>query len=127
MRWLKTSAGCAWFRMVPLVGGLSYIGKRKRMGEESRKTHQELWEQYMEVERRELEQRRNGQLGRALGLALPSESQEELQRIAEDDQRKAERGLVELRSGDEVWYKHIDEITRDDRPARIESENVRAA
>jgi hypothetical protein len=51
------------------------------MDEESRKTHQELWEQYMEVERRELEQRRSGQLGRALGLALPGESQEELQRI----------------------------------------------
>jgi hypothetical protein len=93
------------------------------MGEESHKTHEELWEQYMEVERRELEQRRNGQLGRA----LPGESLDELQRIAEEDQRKAERGLVELRSGDEVWYKHIDEITRDDRPARIESENARAA
>ena len=97
------------------------------MDEESRKTHQELWEQYMEVERRELEQRRNGQLSRALGTALPGESQEELNRIAEEDQRKAERGLVELRSGDEIWFKHIDEITRDDRPARIESENVRAA
>jgi hypothetical protein len=83
------------------------------MDEESRKTHQELWEQYMEVERRELEQRRNGQLGRALGLALPGESQQELQRIAEEDQRKAERGLVELRSGDEVWYKHIDELSRE--------------
>jgi hypothetical protein len=90
------------------------------MGEESRKTHQELWEQYMEVDRRELEQRRSGQLGRALGLALPGESQEELQ-------RKAERGLVELRSGDEVWYKHFDEITRDGRQARIDSENARAA
>lgn len=97
------------------------------MGEESHTTHEELWEQYMEVERRELEQRRSGQLGRALGWALPSESQEDLQRIAEEDQRKAERGLVELRSGDEVWYKHIDEITRDDRQARIESENARAA
>lgn len=97
------------------------------MGEELRKTHQELWEQYMEVERRELEQRRSGQLGRALGRALPGESQEELQRIAEEDQRKAEIGLVELRNGAEVWFKHIDEITRDDRPARIESENARAA
>jgi len=76
------------------------------MDQESRRTHQELWEQYMEVERRELEQRRSGQLGRA----LPGESQEELNRIAEEDQRKAERGLVELRSGDEVWFKHIDEI-----------------
>jgi hypothetical protein len=107
--------------------GLVVTGKRKRMDEESRKTHQELWKQYMEVERRELEQRRQGQLGRALGSALPSESPEELQRIAEEDQRKAERGLVELRSGNEVWFKHIDEITRDDRPARIESENARAA
>jgi len=97
------------------------------MVEDSHKTHQELWEQYMEVERRELEQRRTGQLGRALGLALPGELQEELPRIAEEDQRKAERGLVELRSGDEVWYKHIDKLTRDDRPARIESENARAA
>jgi hypothetical protein len=79
------------------------------MVEDSHKTHQELWEQYMEVERRELEQRRTGQLGRALGLALPGELQEELLRIAE-------RGLVELRSGDEVWYKHIDKLTRDDRP-----------
>ena len=96
------------------------------MGEESHTTHEELWEQYMEVERRELEQRRSGQLGRALGWALPGESQEDLQRIAEEDQRKAERGLVELRSGDEVWYKHIDEITRDDRQARIDSENARA-
>jgi hypothetical protein len=97
------------------------------MVEDSHKTHQELWEQYMEVERRELEQRRTGQLGRALGLALPGELQEELLRIAEEDQRKDERGLVELRSGDEVWYKHIDKLTRDDRPARIESENARAA
>jgi hypothetical protein len=81
----------------------------------------------MEVERRELEQRQNGQLGRALGRALPGESQEELDRIAEEDQRRAQEGLVELRSGDEVWYRHIDQLTRDDRPARIESENARAA
>ena len=97
------------------------------MGEESHKTQQELWEQFMEVERRELEQRRSGQLGRALGRALPGESQDELERIAEEDQRRAERGLVELRISDEVWYKHIDEITRDDRQARIESEKARAA
>lgn len=97
------------------------------MDEESDKLHQELWEQYMEVEHRELEQRKNGQLGRALGRALPGESQEELDRMSEEDQRRAERGLVELRSGEEVWFKHIDELTREDRPARIESENARAA
>jgi len=64
-----------------------------------------------------------GQLGRT----LPGESPEELEPIAEEDWRKAEEGLVELRSGNEVWYKHIDELTREDRPGRIESENVRAA
>jgi hypothetical protein len=93
------------------------------MGEESHDTHQELWEKYMEVEHKELEQRQNGQLG----LALPDESQEELDRIAEQDLRRAQEGLVDLRSGDEVWYKHINELTRVDRPARIESENARAA
>jgi hypothetical protein len=97
------------------------------MGEGSHDTRQEFWEQYMEVERKELEQRRTGQLGRALGRALPGESQEELDKMAEEDQRKAEEGLVELRSGDDVWYKHIDEITREDRQARIDSENARAA
>jgi methyl coenzyme M reductase subunit C len=34
---------------------------------------------------------------------------------------------VELRRGDEVWYKHIDEIIREVRQALIESENARAA
>lgn len=97
------------------------------MSEDPGGTREELWEKYMEVERLELEQRRDGQLGRALGPAFPEESQEELDQMAEEDRRKAEEGLVELRSGDEVWYKHIDEITREDRPARIESENVRAA
>lgn len=97
------------------------------MGEGSNDTHQKLWEKYMEVERRELEQRQDGQLGRALGRALPGESQEDLDRIAEEDLRRAQEGLVELRSGDQVWYKHIDQLTRDDRPARIESENARAA
>ena len=97
------------------------------MSGESNDEHQRLWEQYMEVERQELEQRKSGQLARALGHALPGESQEELDRIAEKDRQRAEAGLVELRSGDEVWYKHIDELTREDRPARIESENARAA
>lgn len=121
MRWLEMALGAH-----PAEGG-SQIGKRKRMGEGSHDTRQEFWEQYMEVERKELEQRRNGQLGRALGRALPGESQEELDRMAEEDQRKAEEGLVELRSGDDVWYKHIDEMTREDRQARIDSENFRAA
>ena len=45
----------------------------------------------------------------------------------QEDLRRAQEGLMELRSGDEVWYKHIDQLTRDDRPARTELENARAA
>ncbi len=97
------------------------------MSGESNDEYQRLWKQYMEVEHRELEQRRSGQLGRALGRALPGESQEELDLIAEEDRRRAEEGLVELRSGDDIWYKHIDELTHEDRQGRIESENARAA
>jgi hypothetical protein len=47
---------------------------------------------------RELEQRKKGQLRRALS----GESQEEMDRIAEEDQRRAQAGLVDLRSGEEI-------------------------
>lgn len=79
----------------------------------------------MEVERRELEDRKNGELAKVLGEALPGESREELERQAAEDREKAEEGLVELRDGEEVWFKHIDELTRDDRRARIEAQRRR--
>lgn len=97
------------------------------MDEKPNDNRDDFWEKYMEVERLELEQRRNGQLGRALRQALPGESQEELDRVATEDQRRAEKGLVELRAGDEVWYKPIDDLTRADRQARIDAENARTA
>jgi hypothetical protein len=59
-----------------------------------------------------------------LGNAMPGESQEELEQIALDDKLKAEAGLVELRRGEEVWYKHIDELTPEDRAARVEAEGA---
>ena len=86
---------------------------------------QALWERYMEVERRELEDRRSGELAKVLGEALPGESQEELDRLAAEDRQRAEKGLVELREGEEVWFKHIDELTRDDRQPRIEAQRRR--
>lgn len=86
---------------------------------------QALWDRYMEVERRELEDRKNGELAKALGEALPGESQQELDQLAADDRQRAERDLVELRRGDEVWFKHIDELTREDRQARIEAQRHR--
>lgn len=86
---------------------------------------QALWDRYMQIERRELEDRRNGELAKVLVEALPGESQEELDRLASEDREKAEKGLVELRRGDEVWFKDIDELTRDDRQARIEAQRRR--
>jgi hypothetical protein len=34
---------------------------------------------------------------------------------------------VELRSGEEAWYKHLDELSLEDRPYRIEAESARRA
>lgn len=82
----------------------------------------EGWEGYMEVEREQLAQRASGKMARMLGRALPSESQEELDRIASEDRYLARSGYVELRQGDRVWTKHIDELTREDSLPRIEFE-----
>src|SRR5215210_9595408 len=48
--------GLRRFRTVSPVEASSYTGRRELMGEESHKTKQELWEKYMEVEHKELEQ-----------------------------------------------------------------------
>jgi hypothetical protein len=96
------------------------------MGEGKREPRDEAaWERYMEAERLELEHRRSGHLARLLGEPLPDETPEELARMAFEDQRRAEEGLVELRRGEEVWYKHIDHLAPEDRPARIEAEGAR--
>jgi hypothetical protein len=68
---------------------------------------------------------RIGHLARLPGGPLPGESAEELQLLAAEDQRRADEGLVELRSPrGEVSYKHIDELTPEDRQARAEAERV---
>jgi hypothetical protein len=88
--------------------------------------HEEAWERYMEAERRELQMRREGHLAKILGHALPDESPEEIERLADEDRLRAEEGLVELmdESG-EITHKHIDELTPQDRTARIRAEGAR--
>ena len=86
---------------------------------------QEAWERYIEAERRDLEHRRSGGLARAIGRPLPGESVAELESLAQKDQLRAEQGLVELRSGDRVWYKHLDELLPKDRIHRAEAEMAR--
>jgi hypothetical protein len=82
------------------------------------------WQEYMRLDREELAKRAEGQLGNALGPALLGEIQEELNRLATEDVRLAREGLVELRSGEAVWHKPVEELTREDRPARLEAEKV---
>ena len=85
------------------------------------------WRRFLEAERRELRARREGKLARLLMITLPEESQDELERMVEEDRRRAEEGLVELRRGDEVFYKHIDDLAVEDMPARMEAEAARTA
>jgi hypothetical protein len=74
----------------------------------------------MRIEHEQLAQRADGKLARMIGYALPGESQAELDRMAQKDQSRAQAGLVELRSGERVWYKHIDDLTIEDEPFRLE-------
>jgi hypothetical protein len=84
-------------------------------------------ERFLAAERSMLEQRQTGGLAQALGDPLPGESPAELQWMILEDQHLAEEGLVELRSDEEVRFKHVDNLTYEDRPARLEAESKRRA
>jgi hypothetical protein len=86
------------------------------------KPEHDTFERFMEMERARLQEHAQGKMARALGLALPGESQEELDRKAAEDQRLAQDGMVKLKVDEEIRYKHIDELTRKDRRARIAAE-----
>ena len=91
------------------------------MGDRPKPEH-DTFDEFMEMERARLQEHAQGKMARALGYALPGESQQELNRIAAEDQRLAQEGIVKLKLGDSVHYKHIDELTREDRTARIAAE-----
>jgi hypothetical protein len=81
------------------------------------------WKRFLKREKRWLEARRGGQLAKTLARALPAESQEEIDRIALEDRRWAEKRLVELRSAEgQLFHKHIDDLLPKDRRARIRAE-----
>jgi hypothetical protein len=83
------------------------------------------WEAFLQIERRALEARRGGQLRRALGDVLPGESPEYIEQLGHDDQRRAEEGLVEIIQEGKPFYKHIDELTSEERVGRIRAEMAR--
>jgi hypothetical protein len=86
------------------------------------KPEHDTFDEFMEAERGRLQEHASDKMAQALGYALLGESQEELERIAAEDQRLAQQGMVKLKVGEEVSYKHIDELTREDRQARIAAE-----
>ena len=91
------------------------------MGYRPKAVH-DTFDAFMEMERARLQEHAQGKMARALGHALPGESQEDLDSIAAEDQRLAQEGLVKLKVGGEIHYKHIEELTREDRTARMEAE-----
>jgi hypothetical protein len=103
--------------------------QRQKEREEKRWQRQRatIWEQFIQVELRELKLRKEGQLARLLGKPLPGEPPAVLQRLSSEDERQAEEGLVALMSDGEVSYKHIDKLTPEDRPARIAAKRLRTA
>jgi hypothetical protein len=104
-------------------GPEEYADSARRLVE-TRKKHS--WERFLRTERRVLEARRNGWLAKALAWRLPGESQEELDRIASEDRRRAEEGLVELKSGQgELSYKHLESLSPEDRMDRIRAQLAR--
>jgi DNA-binding CsgD family transcriptional regulator len=85
------------------------------------------WERYLIAEQRALVARAEGILGRFLVKALPGESQEELDRTAEEDRSLAREGLVELMDEEgETYHKHIDELEVWDVADRIRAATARS-
>jgi hypothetical protein len=93
--------------------------KRKQADEEA------AWAHFVRNEQRQLQLRKDGELARLLGAPLAGELPALLQKLASEDQRQAELGLVALMSGGKTSYKHIDDLEPDDMPARIAANRLR--
>jgi hypothetical protein len=104
------------------------LEERNRLREEERsRARKAAWESFMRRERRELKLRKEGQLAELLGEALAGEPPAALRRLALEDQRQAEEGLVALTSNGKVYYKLVDELTEEDMEARIAAVRLREA
>ena len=99
--------------------------RREQAEEKSRAQQAAAWERFIQTELRELERRKDGQLAKLLDEPLPGEPPAALRRLASEDQRQAEEGLVALMSGGKVLYKHLDELCEEDMPARIAANRLR--
>jgi hypothetical protein len=78
------------------------------------------WQEFMRVERRRLDERREGKLREALGEPLWGETVELLERLGEEDRLRACQGLVAVvREDGRASYRHIDALGRDDIEDRL--------
>ena len=93
--------------------------------EELSRTRLEAWESFMQEERQALELRKDGQLATLLGASLPGEPPAALRRLASEDRRQAEEELVALTSNGKTSYKHLEELSARDMPARIAASRLR--
>jgi len=99
--------------------------KREQVEERQRAQEAAAWELFMREELQELEKRKAGQLADLLGEAMPGEPPAALRRLADEDRRQAQAGLVALMSMGKVSYKHLDELSPRDMPARAAANRLR--
>jgi hypothetical protein len=99
--------------------------KREQLEERQRAQEAAAWELFMREELRELEKRKAGQLAEMLGEALPGEPSAALRRLADEDRRQAEEGLVALMSDGKVLYKLLEELSPKDMAARAAANSLR--
>jgi hypothetical protein len=99
--------------------------KREQTRQKKQAEEAAAWKRFVRTERRQLQLRKDGQLARLLGQPLPGELPALLQRLASEDQRQAERGLVALMSGGKTSYKRLEDLEPEDMPARIAANRLR--
>jgi hypothetical protein len=101
--------------------------RRHAQHEECSRAQLAAWKSFMQAERRELELRKDGQLLRLLGDPLLGEPPAMVLRLASEDRRQAEEGLVALMRNGKVFYKHVEGLSEEDMPARIAATSSRTA
>jgi hypothetical protein len=99
--------------------------KREQTRQKKQADEAAAWKRFVRTERRQLQLRKDGQLATLLGQPLPGELPALLQRLASEDQRQAERGLVALMSGGKTSYKRLEDLEPEDMPARIAANRLR--
>jgi hypothetical protein len=78
------------------------------------------WEEFIRLERKRLEERREGKLRGALGEPLPGETKVQLDKIGEEERARAELGLVAVVGAEgRTSYRYIHALDRDDMEDRL--------